>query len=598
MGEVRNRNAKSIHRFPAARRCRFGRRHREQNKEKKIHEYGKTMHYFWRSGLFIKIFKIVMRHDVAPIPCSLFSTNNFLQMKPCWIIANRYNVKTKSSFMLMRSYLKRSVPVELLALLCLSSGLVMAEETSDPFSTGAIMPHKPALHQIGAVGDPCADIRTDYALDLLSVVNIALCNNPQTREVWANSRAQAAQVGVARASYLPSASATLSGNRSTPGNSQRSASLNLSYLLYDFGARAANLENARQTLVSVSATQDSVVQTLFLTSEQAYYQTRATLAAYEAAIVSERAAQASFAAANARYLAGSATPADKLAAQTAYSQATLNRITASGAMKIAQGNLANILALDANVSVTLVATSPLPNPLPHAGEGANVLSPEGGMLKDFDNGIAALIEEARRNRPDLQAAQALVLAAQATAEAARAAGKPVISLTGAANQSNSAGISTHVSTLGLSMSIPIFSGFAPTYRIRAAEAQIDARKAQLERLRLQVALDVWIAYQNLVTATQNRRTTADLLESAEQSERVALGRYKAGMGIMLDVLNAQTTLASARQQRIQAALNWNISRATLAQAMGSLDASLLQTLSDSGNQQSGENPPTEKSSHE
>lgn len=480
----------------------------------------------------------------------------------------------------MYAHLKRLVPVELSCfalntasslIICtlLWGGWAAAAETSDPFSTEAIMPHKPALNLIGAVGDPCADTRTDYALDLLSVVNIALCNNPQTREVWANSRAQAAQVGVARASYLPSASATLSANRSTPGNSQRIASLNLSYLLYDFGARAANLENARQTLASVIATQDSAVQLLFLTSVQAYYQTRATLAAYDAAIVSERAAQASFAAANARYLAGSNTPADKLAAQTAWSQASLNRITANGAMKIAQGNLANILALDANVNVSLVAA-----------QGGSPAAPDEERLKILDQNIAALIEEARLNRPDLQAAQATVLAAQATADAARAAGKPVISVTGAANQSNSAGINTHVSTLGLSMSIPIFSGFAPTYRIRAAEAQIETRKAQLERLRLQVALDVWTAYQNLITATQNRLTTADLLDSAKQSERVALGRYKAGMGIMLDVLNAQTTLASARQQRIQADLNWNISRATLAQAMGSLDAGLLQTLHD------------------
>lgn len=59
------------------------------------------------------------------------------------------------------------------------------------------------------------------------------------------------------------------------------------------------------------------------------------------------------------------------------------------------------------------------------------------------------------------------------------------------------------------------------------------------------------------------RTTADLLASAEQSERVALGRYKAGVGNILDVLNAQSALASARLQRIQSLLDWHVSRATL-----------------------------------
>jgi outer membrane protein TolC len=135
--------------------------------------------------------------------------------------------------------------------------------------------------------------------------------------------------------------------------------------------------------------------------------------------------------------------------------------------------------------------------------------------------------------------------------------------------------------------VPIFSGYAPTYRIRSAEAQIEAQKARLENLRLKVALDVWTAYQNLATATQSLRSTADLLNSAEQSERVALGRYKAGVGHMLDVLNAQSALASARQQRIQSTFNWNISRATLAQAMGSLDADLLQSLPDQKPEQKG-----------
>ncbi len=95
-----------------------------------------------------------------------------------------------------------------------------------------------------------------------------------------------------------------------------------------------------------------------------------------------------------------------------------------------------------------------------------------------------------------------------------------------------------------------------------------SKNAQLDQVRLQVALDVWTAYQNLTTATQSLRTTADLLDSAEQSARVALGRYKAGVGSILDVLNAQSALASARQQRIQSTFNWNISRATLGTGYG------------------------------
>jgi len=428
---------------------------------------------------------------------------------------------------------------------------------------------------------PCPDSLPEHALNLPEVVNFALCNNPQTREVWANSRAQAAQVGVVQAGYLPNLGVNLSESQSTPGNRQRSAGLSLSYLLYDFGARAAHLESARHTLLALNATEDGTVQSLFLAAVQAYYQIQATRAALDAADVSEQAAQQSFKVADARYRAGSATPADKLSAQTAWSQTTLNRITAQGALKIAQGNLANLLGLDANTSVRLVAPLASLIPPPRQGEvwdGEGVKLPdELAVLKDFEQNVAALIEQARQSRPDLQAAQATLKAAQANADAARAAGKPSLALTAAANQNNSAGINTNSSTLGLNLSVPLFSGYAPTYRIRAALALVETRKAQLERIRLQVALDVWTAWQNLTTATETLRTTADLLGSAAQSERVARGRYQAGAGIMLDVLNAQTTLAAARQQRIQAELNWNVSRAALAQAMGHLDAGMLRT---------------------
>jgi outer membrane protein TolC len=122
----------------------------------------------------------------------------------------------------------------------------------------------------------------------------------------------------------------------------------------------------------------------------------------------------------------------------------------------------------------------------------------------------------------------------------------------------------------------LFTGFDRSYRVRSAEAQVEVRAAQRDRLRNQVALDVWRAYQSLTTATQSLTTAADLVASAEQSERVALGRYKAGVGTVLDLLTAQSALAAARLQRIQAQLDWQVYRATLAQSVGVLDYSLLQ----------------------
>ena len=467
----------------------------------------------------------------------------------------------------------------LLVLICAWSSLAIARETpdssgSDPFGTNLMLMPRPALRLNNSVADPCSEPMPKATLSLPDVVNLALCNNPKTREAWANSRVQAAQVGIGKANYLPSAELSASANHDLSGSTadlnQSNVGVTLSYLLYDFGSRSANLENARQLLAAANATQDSTVQTVFLAAVQDYYQVQATRASLDAALESERAAKESFAAAEARYNIGSATPADKLQAQTAYSQAVLNRITADGNLRNAQGTLANIIGLDANRTVLLAP--------------ANTAV----MPDDFEGDVNALIEEARQLRPDLQAASALVKAAQANADAARASGSPMISLNASSNRYNNAGINSNSSTIGINLKVPIFSGYAPTYRVRAAEAQVDSQKAQFEQLRLQVALDVWTAYQHLTTATQSLRTSAVLLSGAEQSERVALGRYKAGVGSILDVLNAQSALASARQQNIQSTFNWNIGRATLAQAMGNLDAGLLQTLSASSGQHPSE----------
>lgn len=418
---------------------------------------------------------------------------------------------------------------------------------------------------------PCAETG-QAALGLAEVVESALCRNPQTREVWANARFQAAQVGVAQAAYLPGVNATLSAGRErtnlaasdSPAN-RASVELALSYLLYDFGARAAALENARQLFAAAVASRDSMVQAVFHGAVQAYYQVQAARAALQAAIQSERANEESFRAAQARYGVGGATPADQLQARTAYSQASLVRIQAEGALRVAEGGLAAFIGRDADQAVPLAP--------------AATLAPASAGEQD----VTGLIALARQRRPDLRAAEARVQAARAGAAAAVAGGKPSLSLgVSGANSQSGGDASVNSAFLGLTLSVPIFSGYATTYRVRAAEAQVEASTAQRDRLDLQVALDVWNAHHNLLTSAQSLRSSADLLASAEQSERVALGRYKAGVGSILDVLTAQSALAGARQQRVQAEFNWNLARATLALAVGNLDLGLLQGPSGAG----------------
>jgi len=419
----------------------------------------------------------------------------------------------------------------------------------------------------------CAIADLNQPITLAEVADTSLCNNPQTNEIWASARVQAAQLGIAKSAYLPSVTANLStgfsvsnpesGSRSNP-NMNLGSNLAASYLLYDFGNRNANLESARQLLLSASASQSSVVQSVLLTAAVSYYQVQANIAALDAARQAERASEESFKAADARYRAGVSTPADKLQAQTAFAQLTLTRITSEGNLQIAYGNLVNVMGLPANQKVVLVAET-----------NDKMGNPPANILED----VNSLIEQAGTRRPDLVASEAQVKAAQANVDANKAAAKPTISISTSNSLQDGSQLNySNSSNLGFTISIPLFAGYAPTYRIRAAEATADLRAAQRDRLRLQISLDVWTAYQNLRTALESVTATEILVNSAEQSYRVALGRYKAGVGNIIDTLTAQSALASARQQRIQATLNSNIARATLAQAMGALDNAMIQSL--------------------
>ncbi len=416
----------------------------------------------------------------------------------------------------------------------------------------------------------CPKDKIQSQLALADVVDLALCNNPQTHSLWANSRVQAAQLGSSISAYLPTLSGPISvlNSRTSVGatttdSSLKNASISVGYLLYDFGGREANVENSKQLLVAANATRDETLQSIFLTAVQSYYTLFSARASVQSYQIAETTASKSLDAAQARYKAGTATQADRLQAQTALSQTVLNRIRAEGDAANAQGTLANIMGFDASQPFEL---APVPEQSPDSVA---------------EQGIGKLIADARQNRPDLAAAEAQIKAAEANLVATKAAGLPTFSLNGGISRSEStnAGIAStsHSNSLGVSVSVPWFSGFRDTYRNRAAQAQLEGKVAERDRLANQIALEVWTTYQALLTNSQALRAADDLVASADQSEKMALGRYKAGVGSILDALTAQSTLASAHQQRVSALYNFQASKFALAQAIGQLDLTLVGT---------------------
>ena len=162
-----------------------------------------------------------------------------------------------------------------------------AQAGYDVFSVGQYEATGPFARTLEA----CQPERIKRPLTLADVVDLSLCNNPQTRSLWASSRAQAAQYGASLSSFLPTLSGPVSVVNSrnldtTTTVTTKGVSLSVNYLLYDFGGREASAENAKQLLVAANATRDATLQTVYLGAVQAYYtllSSRASVRGFQAA---------------------------------------------------------------------------------------------------------------------------------------------------------------------------------------------------------------------------------------------------------------------------------------------------------------------------
>jgi TolC family type I secretion outer membrane protein len=440
-----------------------------------------------------------------------------------------------------------------------------SSDRQDPFDTAKLRPQTPSQFWEGAaVPCPSAPVVPD-PLRLADAVDLALCNNPLTRQSWASAKVQAAGVGIARSGYLPdiNANATLQRSevRNAPargGFTDLNLSVTLDYLLFDFGGRAANVALARESLLAANWTHNNTLQQVILNAVQGYYQLFATQEAVQSTLAAEKASLASLEAARARLKAGTATRADVLQAQTAYSQAQFNRTQSEGDAAAARGILANALGLPADRDIRIA-----PPPDLEAQQVA-------------ERAVAELIETAKRLRPDLLAAQAQVRAAESNITVQRSSTLPSISAFGSIGATQaSPGADPRSGAVGVQLNIPLFTGYRNTYRVYQAREQVEAEAANRDRIANDISLDVWRSWQDLRTQRQSLDTANDLLASAQENYNVALARYKAGVGTITDLLNAQSGLVSAELQRIRARYQWNLAKATLAKAIGVLQPGLI-----------------------
>ncbi len=403
-------------------------------------------------------------------------------------------------------------------------------------------------------------------LSLPQILEIALRNNPSTRVAWHDARAAAAEVGVRRSFYYPSleldaqigrAKQASVGGQFVTLQTSYGPTLSMSWLLLDLGGRAADVAEAQHLLFAADWTHNASIQDLLLRVEDAYYRYLAAKSLIVAQEANLKQARESRAAAEARHNAGLATIGDVLQLRTAASQAELDLETVQGTLQTIRGALATAVGVSPDVPVEL-------------GD-----LPENVDMNAASEAVDQLIREAELKRPDLAAARSRAEAATRHIRSVQSSGLPTLGATGSLNRNyyyNSAGAPYSNNYAGaLLFRFPVFMGFNRTYETLKAREEAESAIATADSLQDQVNLQVWTSYYNVKTASQRVRTSRDLLASASQSQDVALGRYKAGVGNILDVLTAQTAFASARAQEVQARSDWFVAVAQLAHDTGSLE---------------------------
>ena len=460
------------------------------------------------------------------------------------------------------------------ALLLQPSAMGIPDILKDPLRAEPDRLHTGATLPDGTLIASTTSADLSQPLELGSAIDIALCNNPQIRSAWAEIKVQSGVLGEARAAYLPnmkvsvsrlenwSSSSSLFGtNHSLMTGNQLYGTL--TWRLLDFGGRRANNTAASQLLVAALAAHEASLQKTMAGVIQAYFDAMTAQSNYISRKKMADIAETVLAATKRREDRGAVPLSDTLQASTALCKARLNEVRAQGELNKSLSILVQAMGLAPGTPVRLPQTLEL------------------SRVDDVKD-LESLLREAEEKHPAIRQARAKLAADKAKINVARSEGLPSLDATaslsrnGYPNQGLSS-IKQSVTTAGVTLNLPIFEGFARTYRIRGAQAQAEQSEAQLQDATNQILTEVVKAHADALTSLGTLKATERLLVAATESLHSSLRRYDRHAADILELLNSQSVLADAEQERIRAVAEWRSARLRLVADSGLLGrAELLQ----------------------
>ena len=232
------------------------------------------------------------------------------------------------------------------------------------------------------------------------------------------------------------------------------------------------------------------------------------------------------------YTAGAKAKIDWLRAIVETSNAAQDVARSHAAYEVSLTQLATLLSLDAISSIEV----------------------EDFFIDDSLGNVDMYLRRAEETRNDLKADVLKIEQGEVAVTSAKSGWLPEVNAsagTGFSARSRKWDPSSDASA-GLSASWNIFDS-------KVTRARVDEAEIALEQLKLAMQSDVENIREEVVTAHKNLRsalvrfeTTQKAVELAEEERYIASERYRAGEGILLDVLDAEVALSTAKKNHVSA----------------------------------------------
>ena len=124
------------------------------------------------------------------------------------------------------------------------------------------------------------------------------------------------------------------------------------------------------------------------------------------------------------------------------------------------------------------------------------------------------------------------------------------------------------STVGVSLSIPIFSGGQRYHAVKQARVQADELELQRENTERQLRIGIRQSLGTMDTAMRTYDASREALESAQKAYDIAVKSYQLGKSTLTDLNNTELVLTQSKLAVSQAIYNFVIAKAGLEQTLG------------------------------